>query len=253
MPIQSLVECRARNERGIVRQFARRSRPRTLSRPGLAYELPSWCQRPRSTNSLPSGSAISTSSARSSTTDAPSDTSRSTSASRSGVGQHEVHPVARSPLVERRPAPGDLEPTLRRRDRGLAVLVVHQRPVERRRPEDPDLARPVGGDLAEEARAGQPVVGLLDHAELVALRVGQHDVVLVRQLPDVEVGRAELERASDVRLLRRGVAGQVEVHLVEPGPRQVRLLEDQRQRRLRIAEEPAPEEWRGHRDPRRGW
>ena len=109
-------------------------------------------------------------------------------------------------------APRDLGATVRGLDRGLLVLVPHQRPAQRLGPEEPDLPGAVAGELAEAAAAGQEGVAGLDHAELVALGIGQHDVSLFRELSDVEMAGAELERRRDGVLLVAGAgAGQVEV------------------------------------------
>ena len=89
-------------------------------------------------------------------------------------------------------------------------------------PEVPDLLRPVAGQLAEEATAGEEAVARLDDAELVALGVGEHHVALLRELSDVEVPGAEAERPSHGRLLvGEGGARQVEVDLVRAGLRLV--------------------------------
>jgi hypothetical protein len=82
-------------------------------------------------------------------------------------------------------------------------------------PEQADLARAVTGDLAEPSAAGEEAVARLDHAELVAVRVGQHHVALVRELAHVQVPPAEGKRRRDrpLLVLERG-AGDVEVQAV---------------------------------------
>ena len=115
----------------------------------------------------------------------------------------------------RRPAPGDLRPAVRRPDRGLLVLVPDQRPAERLAPEVPDLLGAVAGERAEKPQSARNALPGLDDAELVALRVGQHDVALLRPLADVDVPAAELERPGHrPPLVLEGGARQVEVHPV---------------------------------------
>src|SRR5690606_10245355 len=95
----------------------------------------------------------------------------------------------------------DLRTALRGLDRRLLVPVPHQRPVQRRAPEQADLPGAVTGDLAEEAAPVEELVTRLDHAELVTLGVGQDDVPLLGTLPDVDVAGAELERSLHRLLL----------------------------------------------------
>jgi len=72
-----------------------------------------------------------------------------------------------------------------------------RRPAQRLGPDEPDLPGAVAGELAEKAAAGQERAAGLDHAELIALGIGQHDVPLVCELADVKVVGAELERRRD--------------------------------------------------------
>src|SRR6478672_3971568 len=78
-----------------------------------------------------------------------------------------------------RTSPRDFGAAMRRLDRGLLVLVPHQRPAQRLAPEQTDPPGTVAGDLAEEPAPGEVGVARLDHAELVALGVGQDDVALL--------------------------------------------------------------------------
>ena len=67
------------------------------------------------------------------------------------------------------------------------------------------------------AAAGEEAVSGLDDAELVALGVGQHHVLLPGELADVEVARAALQcPRHGRRLVGRAAAREVEVHLVGP-------------------------------------
>jgi hypothetical protein len=82
-------------------------------------------------------------------------------------------------------------------------------------PEQPDLPRAVAGDLRQVAAAREEVVARLDDAELVALRVGQHHVLLVGQLADIDVPATQFQYPIDGRLLvRQGLAGQVQVQSI---------------------------------------
>ena len=88
-------------------------------------------------------------------------------------------------------------PPTRRLNGSLFVLVPDERPLEGVAPEQADLPVAVARHLAEKATASKELVSRLDHAELVAARVGQHDVVLVRELPDVEVAAAKPQHGRD--------------------------------------------------------
>ena len=126
--------------------------------------------------------------------------------------------------------PRDLRAALGRLDRGLLVLVPDEGPAQRLAPEVSDGLGAVAGHFPHEPAAGQEAVARLDDAELVALGVGQHHVLLLGQLPDVKVVRAESERLRHRRrLVLEGGAGQVEVHRVQAGLG------------LRAGDEPQPE------------
>ena len=127
----------------------------------------------------------------------------------------EMQPVLRSRRRRQLAAPGDLRAAVRRANRGLLVLVPHQRPAQRFAPEIPDLLRAVARDRADEAAVGEELVARLDHAELVAFRIGEHHMTFFGPLTDVDVAAAQCQRAVDRLLLiieRR--AGQVEMHVV---------------------------------------
>ena len=126
--------------------------------------------------------------------------------------------VGRGP--DGRAAPGDLRAAVRRADRGLLVLVADQRPVQRPAPEVADRLRAVARERSDEAAVGEEPVAGSDDAELVALGVAEHHVVLLRALTDVDVPAAQPERPLHRPLLvlqRR--AGQVEVPPVLRGLR----------------------------------
>src|SRR3954447_20041285 len=108
-------------------------------------------------------------------------------------GEVEVQSVLAGLGPERRTAPRDLGAALGRLDRGLLVLVPHQRPAECLAPEVAHLLRAVARESAEKPAAGEEAVAGRDDAELVALRVGEDDVVRVGALPDVEVPSPQLE------------------------------------------------------------
>ena len=173
-----------------------------------------------SENSLPSGSASSTPAASVlGNRVAPRATRRSSLGSQLALvhREGEALPVPALLRCERWAAPGDLRAAGRGLDRGLLVLVPDERPAERLRPEVADLSAAVTGNLAEEAAPGQEPVARLDHAEGVALRIGEHDVAFVWQLPDIEMVRPELESRRDRLLLTGGSgAGEVEMDAVRP-------------------------------------
>ena len=67
-------------------------------------------------------------------------------------------------------------------------------------------------DLAEVAGAGQVAVTRLDHAQLVALGISQHDKAFIARLTDIEVAAAESQHGRDRALLVLGAAaGQVQM------------------------------------------
>ena len=111
-------------------------------------------------------------------------------------------------LRRKRRTPGDERTgAVRRADRGFFVLIPDQRPSERFAPEVPDLARTVARDRSETSAGGEEGVARLDDAELVAFGVGEHDMVVVGRLTDVDVAGAELDQPLDRFLLvveRRG-------------------------------------------------
>src|SRR5690349_24853698 len=102
---------------------------------------------------------------------------------------------------ERRTTPGDLRPAVRRADSGLLILIPDQRPAQCLAPEVPGLLRTVARQRSDESAVGEELVVRPDDAELVALRVGEHDVILVRALADVDVPGAEFERPRHRLLL----------------------------------------------------
>jgi HAMP domain-containing protein len=130
----------------------------------------------------------------------------------------EMQPVLPGLRVQWRAAPADLRTAVRRADRGLLVLVPDQRPAQRLAPEVPDLLRTVTRQRSDKPAVGKEVVAWLDDAELIALGVGEHDMLRVRTLTDVDVPGAESERPCHRLLLvlqRR--ARQIEMHLVRAG------------------------------------
>jgi hypothetical protein len=115
--------------------------------------------------------------------------------------------------------PGDLRTTPRRADRGLQTLIPDQRPAQRFAPEVPDLPRTGARKLSQESAAVKILVARLDHAELVAVGVGEHHMTLLRTLADVDVPGAELKRPCHRPLLvLQGRTRQMEVPLVQAGP-----------------------------------
>src|SRR6516165_11271025 len=131
-----------------------------------------------------------------------------------GWSEVEMQPVLPGPRHQRRTAPGDLRTGARRADRGLLVLIPDQRPAQRFAPEVPGLLRTVARKLSEESAVGEELVARLDDAELVAFRVGEHHMTLLRALANVDVPGAEPERPGHrLLLVRPGRAGQMEVHL----------------------------------------
>src|SRR5262245_16006954 len=136
-----------------------------------------------------------------------------------GWGEVEVPPVLAGLRRDGGTAPRHLRAALRRLDRGLLVLITHQRPAQRVMPAVADLLRPVARHRADEPGVGEEVVARLDDAELVALGVGEHHMQGIGTLPDVEVPATELERPRHGGLLLRWRGtGEIEVHPVLAGP-----------------------------------
>ena len=138
---------------------------------------------------------------------APSATSRSTSPAKSPSATASSKRCRFLPCFGATGGPphGTFGTTVRGLDRGLLVLIPHQRPAQRLGPEKPDLPGAVARELTEKAATVQERVAGLDHAELVAFGIGQHDVSLFRELADVEVACAEFERRRDRVLLSGGL------------------------------------------------
>src|SRR5580700_6286429 len=102
-----------------------------------------------------------------------------------------MHPVLAGLRLQRQTAPADLGSAVRRANRGLLVLIPHQRPPECLAPEVPDVPRSLARNLGKEAAAGEEAGARLDDAELVALGVGEHHMALLRALANVHGPRAE--------------------------------------------------------------
>src|SRR5665213_3322678 len=111
-------------------------------------------------------------------------------------------------------APGDLGAATRRANGGLLVLVPDQRPAECFAPEVADLLGTDTGDRTDESALSEELVTCLDHAELIAFRIGEHHVALVGSLTDVDVSRAESKRPLHCLPLGLEIARQIEVHIV---------------------------------------
>ncbi len=73
------------------------------------------------------------------------------------VGQDEIEALPNPPIRggHGRASPCDLGAAVRRLDRGLLVLVPHQRPAQRLAPKEADLPVAVAGELPEEAAPGK--------------------------------------------------------------------------------------------------
>src|SRR5215204_2074306 len=108
----------------------------------------------------------------------------------------QMQPVLSGLRVDWRPAPGHLRTAARRLDRRLLILVPDQRPAQRLAPEVADLLRAIAIDRTDESRVCEEVVVRLDDAELIAFGIGEHHVIFVRRLTDVNVPAAQLERPS---------------------------------------------------------
>ena len=89
-----------------------------------------------------------------------------------GWSEVEMQPVLPGLRHQRRTTPGDLRTAVRRANRGLLVLIPHQRPAQRLAPEVPGLLRTVARKRADESAVGEEVVARLDDAELVAFALG---------------------------------------------------------------------------------
>src|SRR3954463_1332805 len=103
-----------------------------------------------------------------------------------------MQPVLPGLRHQRRPSPRDLRTTTRGANRSLLVLVPNQRPAERLAPEVADLLRPFARHRSDEATLSEEVITGLDDAELIAFGVGEHHVLLLRQLTDIDVSTTEL-------------------------------------------------------------
>src|SRR4051794_13988749 len=77
-----------------------------------------------------------------------------------------------------RPPRDERTAAVRRADRSFFVLVPEQRPSEHGTPEVADLWRTVACDRSQTTTTGEEPVARLDHAELVAFRIGEHDVLV---------------------------------------------------------------------------
>jgi hypothetical protein len=98
-------------------------------------------------------------------------------------------------------------------DRGLLVLVPHQRPAQHLAPEQADFPGAVTGELTEQTAPGEVGVAGLDHAEPIAGGIGQDDVPFLRSLSHVEMAATKLQRRRHgVLLIVEIGAGQVQVH-----------------------------------------
>src|SRR5207249_11017283 len=95
------------------------------------------------------------------------------------------------------------------------VLIPDQRPSKRFAPEVADLPRTVARDRSEPSAVSQEGIVRLDDAELVAFGVGEHDMIVVWALTDVDVAGAELDQPLDRFLLViDGRARQIEMNAI---------------------------------------
>ena len=109
-------------------------------------------------------------------------------------GDVEVEPLDPESGHERRSAPGDLRSgSVGRLDCSFLILIPDQRPLERGAPETAECVGAVAVHRAEPWAAGQEAAVRIDDAELVAFRVGEHDVGVGRVLTDVDVCRTQVE------------------------------------------------------------
>ncbi len=95
-------------------------------------------------------------------------------------------------------------------------MVPHERPAQSPTPETTDLRATFACHLAEVASSGEEVVIRFDHTELIAPRIGHHNIAFVGSLAD--------DAATKLDCLLDGVplvvdvgAGQVKVETVRPG------------------------------------
>src|SRR5712691_2105943 len=121
-------------------------------------------------------------------------------------------------LRGKRRTPGDERTgAVRRADRGFFILIPDQRPSKRLAPEASDLPRTVARDRSEPSAVSEEGVVRLDDAELVAFGVGEHDMIVVWALTDVDVAGAELDQPLDRFLLViDGRARQIEIDAILP-------------------------------------
>src|SRR5207237_10543230 len=132
-----------------------------------------------------------------------------------GRSDVEMKPVLRDFRGNRR-TPGDERTgAVRRADRGFFVLIPDQRPSERFAPEVADLWRTVARDRSETSAVSEEGVVRLDDAELVALGVGEHDMIVVWALTDINVAGPELDQSLDrLPLVLDGRACQMELDAI---------------------------------------
>src|SRR5581483_7770159 len=133
----------------------------------------------------------------------------------SGRGDIEMEPVL-GDLGRRRRAPSDLRTAaVGRADRRLAILIPDQRPSERLAPEVTDLRRAFAIARSQARAVGQEMVPRFDDAELVAFRIGEDDVGLVRPLTDFDAGRTERDQRLDrLALVLERPCRQIEMNAV---------------------------------------
>src|SRR5437867_182955 len=84
---------------------------------------------------------------------------------------------------------------VRRADRGFFVLIPNQRPAKRCAPEVADFPRTVARDRPEASAIGEEGVVRLDDTELIAFGIGEHDMLIVWALTDVDVAGAALDQS----------------------------------------------------------
>jgi hypothetical protein len=133
-------------------------------------------------------------------------------AGRSDVEMEPVLPDLRG----KRRTPGDERTGAAGRvDRGFFVLIPDQGPSKRSAPEVSDLPRTVARDRSETSAVSEEGVVRLDDAELVAFGVGEHDMLVVWALTDVDVAGAEVDQPLDCfHLVIDGRARQIEMDAI---------------------------------------